>query len=54
MKLEAQMRCEVKNRGRRVLFARVLFLREGEALGFFTAPCAFVNVVSAFVVSHKF
>ena len=37
------------------LFFRLfrLLFRKGEALGLFTAPCAFVDVLSAFVVSHR-
>lgn len=54
MKLEAQVRCVVSACGRRVLFTRVLLLLESEAVALFTAPCAFVNVISAFVVSHRF
>jgi len=36
------------------LFRCLLFLGECEALSFFPASCAFLSVVSAFAVSHKF
>ena len=37
------------------LFLRLfrLLFRKGEAVGLLTAPSAFINVVSAFVVSHR-
>jgi hypothetical protein len=43
-----------KLKSARVLFPRLLIpLRASEALGFFAACLAFLNVVSALAVSHK-